>query len=225
MLLAAGVFWLSRQPIAPLVRVVVMNELQEVQRSDLEQALQGLRGNMVTVSLEGVRSSLEKLAWVRRADVRRRWPGTLELTLYEQEPVARWGEGSQQLVNVQGEVFYAGNAFDAAEELPIFHGPLGSAPEILNRYRETTIALAPTGRTLAQVTLTPRLAWQLKLDDGLWIELGRDQAKATVAQRLLRFVASYRVVVAGRSQKAGMVDLRYPNGFVMRVGGMPHSGA
>ena len=224
LLLAALAVWVSRQPIVPLTRVVVTNELKEVQRADIEQALQGLRGNMMTVSLDGVRGAFEKLAWVRRADVRRRWPSTLELTLHEQEPVARWGDGMQQLVNVQGEVFYAHSAQRAMTDLPVFIGPVGSAPEILARFREVSEALAPTHRVATQVNLTARLAWQLRLDDGLWIELGREQAKAPVLTRLRRFAEVYEKVLATRTAKSSMVDLRYPNGFVFRVAGAAPGG-
>ena len=225
LLFSALILWASRQPIAPLSRVVVLNELKEVQRADIEQALQGLRGNMVTVSLDGVRGSLEKLAWVRRADVRRRWPATLELTLYEQEPVARWGDGVQQLVNARGEVFYAGSAQRSLSELPVFVGPVGSAPEILARFQDISTVLEPSGRVPKQLTLTPRLAWQLRLDNGLWIELGREQAKAPVVARLKRFVDVYGQTVATRTIKPSLVDLRYPNGFVMRVAGAAPGGA
>ncbi|HET6718106.1 MAG TPA: cell division protein FtsQ/DivIB [Rhodocyclaceae bacterium] len=225
LLLAALAIWGSRQPIAPLSRVVVINELKEVQRADIEQALQGLRGNMISVSLDGVRTALEKLAWVRRAEVRRRWPATLELTLHEQEAVARWGDGSQQLVNVQGEVFYAPGAQRRLDGLPLFQGPIGSAPELLARYREASTVLQPTGRLPRQVTLTPRQAWLLRLDDGLWIELGREQAKAPVLTRLQRFAEVYESVVAARPVKPTLIDLRYPNGFVMRVAGAVPGGA
>lgn len=225
LLLAALAIWGSRQPIAPLSRVVVINELKEVQRADIELALQGLRGNMISVSLDGVRASLEKLAWVRRAEVRRRWPATLELTLHEQEAAARWGDGSQQLVNVQGEVFYAPGAQRRLDSLPLFQGPIGSAPELLARYREASTVLQPTGRLPRQVTLTPRQAWLLRLDDGLWIELGREQTKAPVLARLQRFAGVYGSVVATRPVKPTLIDLRYPNGFVMRVAGAVPGGA
>ena len=51
LLVSALVIWVSRQPIAPLARVVVLNELKEVQRADIEQALQGLRGNQPAVAV------------------------------------------------------------------------------------------------------------------------------------------------------------------------------
>jgi cell division protein FtsQ len=228
MLAAAAVHAVARLPILPIRQVVVVNALREVQRADVEQAISGLRGNLVSVSLDGVRASFEKLPWVRRAEVRRRWPGTLELTLHEHHPVARWGEGNQQLVNAEGEVFYATGSSTAAT-LPVFNGPLGSAPEILARYRELRELLEPTGRSARLVTLTPRLAWQVRLDDGLALELGREQSKAPVKERLARFVAVYPVAVATRQPKPQVADLRYPNGFVLRagsagpVGGVPGS--
>ena len=225
MLLSALATWGSRQPIVPLTRILVVNELQEVQRADIEQALQGLRGNMISVSLDGVRGSLERLPWVRRAEVRRRWPATLELTLHEQKPVARWGDGTQQLVNVQGEIFYAPGARRELEGLPVFQGPIGSAPEILARYHEAFEVLKPTGRKPKQVTLTARQAWQLRLDDGLWVELGREQAKAPVVARLKRFAEIYDPVITSRDSRPSLVDLRYPNGFVMRVAGVSHGSA
>lgn len=215
MLAAAAVVAFARLPILPIRQVVVTGELREVQRADVEQALSGLRGNLVSVSLDGVRAALEKLPWVRRAEVRRKWPGTLELTLHEHRPVARWGDGAQQLVNAEGEVFYATGSARAAT-LPVFAGPLGSAPEILARYDEVRRLLAPTGRTARQLTLTPRLAWQVRLDDGLALELGREQAKSPIRERLARFVEVYPAAVATRQPKPQVADLRYPNGFVLR---------
>ena len=220
MMLVAGAIAALRLPILPIRQVVVASPLREVQRADIEQALQGMRGNLVSVSPDAVRQSLEKLAWVRRADVRRRWPGTLELRLHEHEPVARWGENTQQLVNVQGEVFYAtGSA--RTSDLPVFSGPLGSAPEILSRYRDFGETVALTGRDLRQVTLTPRLAWQVRLDNGLWLELGREQSKSPIRDRLERFVQVYANVVASRAPRPQVADLRYPNGFVLRAGTLP----
>lgn len=206
-----------RLPILPIRHVIVANELAEVQRADVEQAISGLRGNLVSVSVEGVRASLEKLAWVRRAEVRRRWPGTLELTLHEHVPVARWGDSTQQLVNAQGEVFYATGSSRVAG-LPVFSGPLGSSADILARYGEIRDLVAPVGRSARQVVLTPRLAWQVRLDDGLTLELGREQAKSPIRERLARFVEVYGMAVESRQPRPQVADLRYPNGFVLRAG-------
>ena len=211
--------WVVRLPLMPIQHVVVTHELREVSRAELEQVLAGVQGNLYSVSLEGVRHALEKLAWVRRAEVRRKWPNTLVLTLQEQKAVARWGDGSQQLVNSYGEVFY-GNSIPVSsslDNLPSLMGPLGSAPDLLAQLAEIQTALASTGRTPVQLTLNSRLAWQLRLDDGMLIELGREQQRAQIVQRLQRFASVYAQSVASSQQKAQVVDLRYPNGFVLRA--------
>ena len=66
-----------------------------------------------------------------------------------------------------------------------------------------------------RVVLTPRLAWQLRLDNGLQIMLGRDGDQAET--RLKRFVAAYDSTLKTVARKHEYVDLRYPNGFALRA--------
>jgi cell division protein FtsQ len=70
-----------------------------------------------------------------------------------------------------------------------------------------------------QVTLSPRLAWQLKLENGMRVDIGREQPKSPLAARLQRFIDFYPEAIAKRATPPAVVDLRYPNGFAMRVAG------
>jgi len=63
-----------------------------------------------------------------------------------------------------------------------------------------------------RVVLTQRHAWQLRLGNGLHVMLGRDADLAEA--RLRRFVETYPSV---EKRKHDYVDLRYPNGFALRV--------
>lgn len=75
--MVAAVIWGARLPLFSLREVVVMHELQEVRRNELERALAGrLRGNFFSVNLDVLRQSLEQLPWIRRAEVRRQWSQT-----------------------------------------------------------------------------------------------------------------------------------------------------
>ena len=103
--------------------------------------------------------------------------------------------------------------------LPLLYGPSGTAPEVLKRYGEFFGNLKPLGQKLVQVTLSPRLAWQLKLENGMVVEMGREQPKSPVAARLQRFIEAYPETVGRRPVRPSVVDLRYPNGFAMRVAG------
>ncbi|MFZ4538252.1 cell division protein FtsQ/DivIB [Propionivibrio sp.] len=224
-LLVAVVVWSARLPWFPLREVVVTSELREVRHSDVERSLSGrLRGNFFSINLEAVRQSLEQLPWVRRADVRRQWPSRIEVSLEEHVPVAFWGQATGQLVNSYGEVFAAAMSVAPTEPMPLLVGPSGLAPEMLSQYQEAEEVLKPIGRVPRALNVSPRLAVQFRLDDGMIVELGRQQAKAPVRQRLERFVEHYSsVLTAARQRPSGsalpvvVVDMRYPNGYALRV--------
>lgn len=214
-LLVAAALWATRLPLFPLREAVVVSELHEVQRKDIERALSGLlRGNFFSVNLDSLRVSLEKLPWVRHAELRRQWPSRLEIVIEEHRPAAYWGEGGGQLVNDFGEVFTASYGDEA--DLPQLSGPPGTAAEALRRYAEFVERLAPTGHRPVAVNLSARLAWQIRLDDGMLIELGREQTKAPIGMRLERFVENYSLLADGRRPSPAAVDMRYPNGFALR---------
>lgn len=215
-LLVAAAVWFTRLPHFRLSQVVVTHELSEVKRSDVERAMAGLlRGNFFSVNVEALRQSLEKLAWVRHAEVRRRWPSGLEVRIEEHRPVAFWGEGTGQLVNTHGEVFAA--VMTAPQPLPVLHGPQAVAAELLAWYRESAELLQPLGRAPRMLTMSPRLALQLRLDDGMVVELGRQQAKLPLRARLQRFVDHYPSVLTVARARPSVVDMRYPNGFALRL--------
>jgi cell division protein FtsQ len=117
-------------------------------------------------------------------------------------------------VNARGEVF---SATAVEDNLPGFIGPEGSAATMLERYRELNGRLAEIKRHPTELTLSPRAAWQVRLDNGVLIDLGRDQPKVPLAERIDRFIAHY----AAAQDKTGAfaaADMRYPNGFVLRPG-------
>jgi cell division protein FtsQ len=214
-LLVAAALWATRLPLFPLREAVVVSELHELQRKDVERALAGLlRGNFFSVDLESLRQSLEKLPWVRHAELRRQWPSRIEISVEEHRPAARWGEDTGQMVNTFGEVFAAPYGDD--DSLPVLSGPTGSSAETLRRYAEFAQQLAPTGHQPVALALSARLAWQIKLDDGMLIELGREQAKAPITLRLARFVERYPSLASGQRPRPAAADMRYPNGFALR---------
>ncbi len=142
----AAVASVSRLPIYPLKEVVVTTPLAQVTTAQLEYAARSsLRGNFFTVDLDDVRGAFEKLPWVRRADVRRKWPGGIEVRLEEHVASAYWrvGEtGDMRLVNRYGEVFTAASN----ARMPVFSGPEGSSGVLLAKFDEFSSKLGePSG--------------------------------------------------------------------------------
>ncbi|MDA1118492.1 MAG: FtsQ-type POTRA domain-containing protein [Proteobacteria bacterium] len=209
----AGLQLLLRTPLFPLREIAVRGALAHTTRAEVEQATQGrVSGNFFAVDLALLRASLERLPWVRRVQVRRVWPDRIEATLEEHVALARWSDAS--LVNQMGERFYGRSDRQA---LPLFDGPQGSEGEVTRRYRIFAQTLAPLGTGIERLVLSPRHAWQLRLDGGLAIKLGRDAANDPVERRLERFVSVHAQTLAKMQRRHEVVDLRYPNGFALRV--------
>jgi len=186
-----------------------------------------LHGNFFTVDLESTRHAFEKLPWVRKVSVRRHFPWRLEVNLEEHVALARWN--GAELVNTHGEVFTA----EADQVLPKFIGQPDSAAEMAQMYSAFDKQLAPLKQKIEQIGLSPRHAWQLRLNNGMVLELGREQSR----QRLARFVAVYPYSLApmqqsyaisnagkaphenGQQRTVNYVDLRYHNGFAAYLPG------
>jgi len=200
-----AIYWLLLPEHFPLTRVEFRGTLERTTRAELEKALPRIAGNFFAADLAQVRASVERLPWVRQVAVRRVWPGRLEITVEEHVALARWGDDA--LVNTFGERF--GGKTD--QVLPVFIGPAGTQAEVARRYAKFTGIVAPLGTKIERVVLSPRHAWQLRLANGLHLALGRDADLAE--NRLRRFVEVYPTV----KNKNEYVDLRYPNGFAVRV--------
>ena len=207
----------------PMRKVVVTGELSHVMGEQISDALNGrLLGNFFAADLNTVRDWVQEVPWVRRASVRRSWPDTLEIRVEEHQALAQWAAQHAkpgQLVNTLGELF----AIDVEEAkrfaptLPRFVGPAETEGELTRRYQRFRVIVAPLANPIAALALSSRFAWEVRLADGLTIELGRDASTDLVEFRLTRFVSVYPETLAKLSRRLNYVDLRYPNGFALRV--------
>lgn len=224
-LLAAGVWWLAQRPLFTL-KVIRIDGSGEVQLRRVNAltirntALPRIKGNFFTANLDAVRAAFESVPWVHRATVRREWPNTLLVTIEEHQPLATWGEDGR-LVSVKGDVFTA-NLDEAEEdgELPEFAGPEGSAPEVVTRYVEFRQWFAPLNLAPEAVQLSARYAWKVRLDNGVTVELGREQNPATLQERALRLVSVYPQLAARLQDRIESIDMRYPNGLALKASGL-----
>jgi cell division protein FtsQ len=198
-------------PVFPVREVLVTGNTRHVTYDQVEAVIsREVKGNFFTVDLAQARTAFEKLPWVRRVNVRRRWPDRLEFSVEEHRPIARWG--STALVSAQGEVFEA--AINTV--LPVFSGPADSAPDVVRCYSDFESLLAPLGKHVVQIRVSARRAWQLKLDDGMVVELGRE----SIESRLGAFAVAYGRTIGLMDQPPLYVDLRYSNGFAVRSLGL-----
>lgn len=199
----------------PLTRLRATAEFERVDAALLQKTLlpYAERG-FFAVDLAAAQDAVSKLPWVERAEVRKRWPDVLEVTVSEHRPFARWG--NDQLLSEQGRLFPA-KGIDVPKGLPLLGGPPARVGEVVEIYNESRAMFAPIGLDVREVGLDARGSWTLGLDNGARIVVGRSEARA----RLGRFVRLLPQLLAQQAQVLQRADLRYTNGFALTWAPMP----
>ncbi|MEC5215839.1 cell division protein FtsQ [Actimicrobium sp. GrIS 1.19] len=224
-LLSAGVWWIAQRPMFTLkvIRVEGVADAALLHVNPLtikSSALPRIRGNFFTANLDVVRQAFEAVPWVHKATVRREWPNRLVVTLEEHQTLGTWGDEGR-LISVQGDVFTANLAeAEEAGELPAFSGPEGSEKEVVARFFDLRTWFAAANLAPEALTLSSRYAWAVTLNNGMVVELGREQTATTLKERVARLTGIYPQLVARLQDRIERIDMRYPNGMALKASGM-----
>lgn len=221
-------WWGVRNPMFAISAITVTGDTHHNSAASLRAVVvPRLAGNFFTLDLEDVRAAFEAAPWVRKAVVRREFPGRLVVELQERVPAARWGGSDTELVDEAGVVFETGGLDGAAARLPVLAGPDGQAPLLLSMYRTLAPQVRPLDARIASLELEPRGHWHLRLDSGTRIELGQGEP-AELAARLARFAATAGEVAARYQRHADAIesaDLRHVGGYALRLRGVATAAA
>jgi cell division protein FtsQ len=194
----------------PVTKLDVRAEFNHVSAEQIRAAVSPhLDEGFFAVDLADVRSAVAKLPWVERAEARKRWPDSIELVVYEQQPYARWG--NDRLINRHGRVFSVAGV-EGLQGLPELSGPDDRLDDVLQFHADCLKEFSGSGLIVTAVALSPRGGWKLALASGASIEVGRENPR----ERLKRFLDAWPKLIAGRTDTLAYVDLRYENGFALR---------
>jgi cell division protein FtsQ len=207
----AGVLLVSTWALnQPITQVAVAGRFERVAPLDVERAVkESVAGRgLVNVDLVKVRAAVRALPWVDTVSVQRNWPRGLAVTIGEQVAAARWGDSG--LLNTRGDLF-AHDATHIPLELPRLSGPDGTQVSVVQRYFAMRDRLQEMGMRITALRLDARGAWELDLDNGVTVRLGRQR----LDERFNTFMATAVRIVAQRATDIAYVDMRYANGFAI----------
>ncbi len=221
LLLALGGRWLQWLPAFDLQAIRIEGELQHNNAVTLRaNVAPKLSGNFFTLDLAQAKAAFEAVPWVREAVVRREFPNRLRVELKEHQPAAFWGlDDEPRLVNMQGQVFEVNQGDVEAEDLPRLSGPRTQAGDVLRAYRRLAPLFEPLDAALEQLELSGRGSWRARLDTGAVLELGGGTLEA-IELRTQRFVATVAQTSSRFGRNIESADLRYPNGYALRLRGV-----
>ncbi|MDA8492443.1 cell division protein FtsQ [Kluyvera georgiana] len=203
--------WMEDAQRLPISKLVVTGDRHYTRNDDIRQSILALGspGTFMTQDVNIVQSQIERLPWIKQASVRKQWPDELKIHLVEYVPIARWND--QHMVDAEGTAFSIPADRTSKQNLPMLYGPEGSASEVLQGYHDMGAVLAKGKFTLKVAAMTARRSWQLTLDNGIKLNLGRGDTM----KRLARFLELYPVLeqqAQTEGNRISYVDLRYDSG-------------
>ena len=213
-LIAAGVILATYQvSIAlldrPISSIEISGPFQRVTALQIEEAISTQIGEgFVGANLDRIHAEIVALPWIDQARVARRWPSRISITVTEQIPAAVWGDSG--LLNTRGELFVT-EARHPPAELPRLSGPDSRSSDVAARYLDVRDRLIPLGLDLRRVHLDARGSWEMTLQNGIEVRLGRRDVTA----RTNLFLDVVADIITSRAKDIEYVDLRYGNGFTI----------
>lgn len=191
----------------PIDAITIDGPFQRVSALTIEEAIAPHLGDgFLSANLRQIRDAVTQLAWIDQASVARRWPATLEIHVTEQVPAACWGDSG--LLNTRGELFVT-DLRHVPAELPRLNGPDGRSYDVAETYLDLRARLIPLGLDLRRVHMDARGSWEVTLQNGVDVRLGRRD----LGERLDLFVDVVANLVSSREAEVDFVDMRYSNGF------------
>lgn len=195
--------WMMDAQRTPIHVIEVSGKTQYIDNQALVRYIRSKNtASFFAVDINDVHRDVVAQPWIYQASVRKKWPNTLQVFIVEQQPVAQWN--SDLLLNAQGQPF-AGDV--VLPGLPELFGPNGAEKTALSGLNSMRMLLKNQKMDVQSLILTERFAWQVTLDNGIQLNLGRHE----FINRLQRFVNLYPLLKReGRPIK--YVDLRYDTG-------------
>jgi cell division protein FtsQ len=209
-MLTWGWYKLHCSDLFPVREVSILGQYSHVDSGSLKASIIPFtQRSFFFLDLEGLKEKLLEQPWIAEAEITRQWPNHLVIHLVEQKAVAIWN--GSNLLSSSGTVF-SPPLSTFPQHLPFFSAPAGQQQRVMNMFQHISEKISILNLSVLELDLTPRLAWYMRLNNGLQIVLGRDN----IDTRLQRFTEAYTQLFANRISNVDYVDLRYSNGFAVK---------
>ncbi len=191
-------------------QIEISGEFENLTRETLYRELVYLtEESFFLVDLKEAQAKIESLPWVESSQVARVWPNRLHFTVKEHQPIALWG--TTQLLSHTGELFEPEDR-SRYSHLPQLQGPQGSQGSLWQNYVRWSQELNLLGMKVSGISLAARGAWELELEQGVVIKLGREDLQG----KMDRLRKIFRAELRDKLPEIEILDARYANGLAVR---------
>ncbi len=173
--------------------------------------------NLYTMDPVRVREYMESMPWINRVTIQKKLPDILAVRVTEHEPLAYFNDG---VLVSDWSVIYPGKT-DLGGSFPYLSGPDNLARAVYETYCDLDNHLRSYGFRIARLNLDDNFIWDLELEGGLKLRLGRDETVDSSSDFNNRFISrlnNFIDVYPHIQDKNNIeyIDLRYDTGVAVK---------
>ena len=195
----------------PIENITIEGTFKNLKQSDMQNTVKSaLHGGFFTVDIAAIQQALLQLPWVDDVSIRRHWPAGLSISVKEKQAIAYWGK--HRLLSDKGELFTPDSTLFEST-MPYLDGPDNLHKTVWLFFRDANKKIKEFDFMVTRLVLDKRRSWEMRLSNNVVVKLGRENTE----NRLQRFVKVFNLNNAPKMKNIESIDLRYPNGFAMRM--------
>ncbi len=202
--------WIQNPENLTIKSVEVTGDFTILDKKQLEPLIESYaKTNLFLLDVHSLEKEIEDNPWVHSAALTHVWPNKLIVKIYEQKPVAHWGQ--TQMLAENGEIIKASMEKQKGE-LPMLYSPNDKGRNMATGFIQIRKMMKGFPVKLVEFKEDARGSWRIKLENGMTLKIGREHQ----AKRLKRFMVAYEQSLNEVLDKISIVDLRYTNGFAVK---------
>ncbi|WP_225639289.1 FtsQ-type POTRA domain-containing protein [Candidatus Profftia sp. (ex Adelges kitamiensis)] len=170
--------------------------------------------NFITQDIHMIQQEIKRLPWIKQVNVRKQWPNILKIQLVEYVPIAYWND--LFLIDAKSKKFHIPVGRMIQQKIPLLYGPKGTENQVIAQYFLISKELDKHHLKLKIVSMNTRNAWQVCLENDIFLKLGRTNP----VDRLASFEKIYPILqqkAKETDQRIMYIDLRYNAGAAVAM--------
>lgn len=208
--ISSAYFWIQNPENLTIKSVEVTGDLSVLNKKQLQPIIETYaKTNLYLLDAKGLEKKIESNPWVHSASMTHVWPDKLTVRIYEQQPVAYWGDKAMLAEN--GEIIKAVLA-EKSNDLPLLYSPENKGRNMATGFLKIRKMMKGFPVKLVEFKEDARGSWKIKLENGMTLKVGREHQE----KRLKRFMVAYQQSLKDVVEKISVVDLRYTNGLAVK---------
>ena len=202
--------WIQDPQNLTITSVEVKGDLNILDKEQLQPVIEPFtKTNLYLLDQKALETAIESNPWVHSASMTKIWPDKLIVKIFEQNPVAFWGD--KEMLAENGEIIKASLPKEKGN-LPLLYSPNDKGRNMATGFLKIRKWMKDFPLKMVEFKEDRRGSWQIKLENGMTVKIGREHQE----KRLRRFMVGYDHGLKQVINNVKTVDLRYTNGFAVK---------